>query len=90
MAVSAFKAKSGIYTYPPTFYPTAFLLYQNFVSALNPVNYFGIHWVNVFVNSYTFATLGALIALGLGYRWPSRSPTSTSRASTSWRSTSSA
>jgi multiple sugar transport system permease protein len=66
MAVSALKAKSGIYTYPPTFYPTAFLLYQNFVSALNPVNYFGIHWVNVFINSYTFATAGALIALALG------------------------
>jgi len=66
MAVSAFKAKSGIYTYPPALYPTALLLYQNFVSALNPVNYFGIHWVDVFINSYTFATAGALIALALG------------------------
>jgi multiple sugar transport system permease protein len=66
MAISAFKAKSAIYTYPPTFFSSTFLLFSNFLTALNPVNYFGIHWANVFLNSFTFATLGALIALALG------------------------
>jgi multiple sugar transport system permease protein len=66
MAVSAFKEKSAIYTYPPTFFSQTFLLFSNFLTALDPVNYFGIHWANVFLNSFIFAGAGALIALLLG------------------------
>src|SRR5207237_6660740 len=66
MAVSAFKDRSAIYTYPPTFFSQTFLLFSNFVAALDPVNYFGIHWANVFLNSFAFASAGALIALLLG------------------------
>ena len=66
MAISSFKPKSGIYTFPPTFFTTSFQLLSNFETALDPVHYFGIHWANVFLNSFEYAVSGAFIALILG------------------------